>query len=333
MTLETPELILDDITGGPSHNGSRMVIRDDKLYISIGDSYLTPDLAQDLSSNNGKILRLNLDGTVPDDNPISGSYIWSFGHRNPQGLCKGNGRLYSSEHGTFTDDEINIIQENRNFGWPEVEGNCDLIAEEDFCASENVAEPIYSFTPSIAPCGIDFYNHTSIPEWQNSLLLTTLKDEKFIQLQLSESGDEILETNEFLTEDYGRLRDVLVVPDGRIFICTSNNDYAGVPNPNDDVIIELQAQIDDSVFDLTKESTRFKIAPNPVREGTLRLLSEISDVSPSELKIYNLQGKAVKEFLVSTQNIIDVSELNNGVYYLQIRNKQLIETIRFIKEN
>lgn len=143
-TLVNPTLILGNITAGISHNGSRMVILDDKLFICLGDTYNTPAVAQNLSSINGKVLRLNLDGSIPSDNPIADSYIWSWGHRNPQGMCYANGRLYSSEHGTSNNDEVNIIETNRNYGWPTVEGVCNTAAELAVCQANNVAEPIWS---------------------------------------------------------------------------------------------------------------------------------------------------------------------------------------------
>ena len=110
-TLINPTIILGDIPAGVSHNGSRMVILNDKLFICLGDTYSTPAKAQDLNSINGKVLRMNLDGSIPEDNPMPGSYIWTFGHRNPQGMCFANGRIYSSEHGTNANDEVNIIEE------------------------------------------------------------------------------------------------------------------------------------------------------------------------------------------------------------------------------
>ncbi len=163
-TLINPTIILGSIPAGVSHNGSRMVILNDKLFISLGDTYSTPAVAQNMNSINGKILRMNLDGSIPSDNPISGSYIWTAGHRNPQGLCFGNGKLYSSEHGTGANDEINIIEQNRNYGCPTVEGLCNTAAEVTFCNANNVKEPIWTWSPSIAPCGVDYYQNSAIHE-------------------------------------------------------------------------------------------------------------------------------------------------------------------------
>ncbi len=221
-TLTNPVILLDNISASNIHNGCRLAISPDKkLYISTGDASVNTR-AQDKSSLSGKILRINLDGTIPADNPTPGSPVWSFGHRNPQGLVFVGNTLYSSEHGNTTDDEINIIQKNRNFGWPNVEGACGSGSESTFCSINNVAEPIYSWTPTIAPSGIDYYNNDAIPQWKNSLLLAVLKDSELLQLKLTAAGDKTDAVNVFYKSTYGRMRDVCVAPDGKVYIITSN---------------------------------------------------------------------------------------------------------------
>jgi hypothetical protein len=176
---------------------------------------------------NGKMLRLNLDGSIPADNPIAGSPIWSWGHRNPQGLVYANNVLYSSEHGNASDDEINIIQKAHNYGWPFVEGYCDQPGERTLCADSNVTEPIHAWTPTVAPSGVDYYNHLMFPTLRRSLILATLKDSHLWQLQLSENYDAVVSASQIDGFNYGRLRDVCVSPEGKIFVSTSNS------NPND----------------------------------------------------------------------------------------------------
>jgi glucose/arabinose dehydrogenase len=312
-TLINPTIILGNILAGVSHNGSRMVILNDKLFISLGDTYNAPALAQNLSSINGKVLRMNLDGSVPSDNPISGSYIWSFGHRNPQGLCYGNGRLYSSEHGTSANDEINIIEQNRNYGWSIVEGVCDTAAEITFCTANNVKEPIWSWSPSIAPCGIDLYQNTAIPEWNNSLLLAVLKNKELIQLKLNADGSQITQQNIYLLNIYGRLRDVLVIPDGRVFICTSNRDYAGSPIAADDRIIELRNQ---ALGVANPDENKTKIYPVP----SDHVLYIDSDSNIGFISIINADGKEV--YSGKYTNKVDVSTFAAGVYYLQLLDSE-----------
>jgi len=199
-----------------------MVISPDlKLFISTGDAS-NQSTPQNINALNGKIHRINLDGSIPSDNPFPRSSIWTYGHRNPQGLVFANNILYSSEHGPSSDDEINIIEKGRNYGWPKVEGLCNEPAERIFCLANNVKEPIYSWTPTEAVCGLDYYNNNLIPQWKNSLLLCTLKGSKLIQLRLSSNGTSILSGAEFLDGNYGRLRDVCISPDGKVYICTSN---------------------------------------------------------------------------------------------------------------
>ena len=221
-TLVDPVIILDNIAAAGIHNGARLVFGPDKkLYITTGDAG-TSSSSQQASSVNGKVLRLNPDGTVPADNPNGGSPIWSTGHRNAQGPTFANGKLYSSEHGPSTDDEINIIQSGMNYGWPNVAGACDESAEQTFCNSNAVVTPIYSWTPTIAPSGMEYYNNDLIPQWKNSLLVAVLKNSMLVQLKLNGAGDQVESVTEFFKGEYGRMRDVCVAPDGRVFISTDN---------------------------------------------------------------------------------------------------------------
>ena len=230
-TLANPSLIFDNIAASNIHNGSRIVISSDlKLFISTGDA-ADPARSQAASSPNGKILRLNLDGTIPADNPVGGNPYWSWGHRNPQGLVFANNKLYSSEHGPNNDDEINIIEKGRNYGWVNVQGFCDQSNEQSFCQSNNIAEPIEAWSPTIATAGLDYYNHDLIPQWKNSLLLATLKNSRLYQLKLNDSFTDITTSNEYYTNEYGRMRDICISPEGKVYICTSNG--------GDDKVIEI----------------------------------------------------------------------------------------------
>jgi glucose/arabinose dehydrogenase len=230
-TLSDPVAIVDDLKAAGIHNGCRLAISpDSKLYITTGDAsdQSTP---QNLSSKNGKILRVNLDGTIPADNPDPSSPVWSSGHRNPQGLVFVGDSLFSSEHGPDTDDEINIIRRGGNYGWPDVRGVCSA-PEQSFCDEHDVVEPLNQWTPTIAVCGIDYYAGNLIPQWKNSILMATLKNQRLVQLKLSDDLRSFVDLKEFFINDYGRMRDVCVAPDGRVFICTSNGG-------NSDVLIEV----------------------------------------------------------------------------------------------
>ena len=237
-TLTSPMILVDHIIGKKDgdfiHNGSRLVISSDmKLFITTGDANI-PTAPGDVNSLNGKILRINLDGTIPADNPY-GNAVWSIGQRNPQGLVFVNGTLFSSMHGKDMDDEINIIDKGRHYGWPQVEGLCNTSEEQTFCSANNVKEPIFTWTPTIAPSGMDYYNNDNIPQWKNSLLLAVLKDKKLLQLKLNDGRTSIESTQEFYKNQYGRMRDIAISPDGKVYISTDNGNHS-------DVIIELTRQ-------------------------------------------------------------------------------------------
>jgi glucose/arabinose dehydrogenase len=230
-TLTSPQIILDNIKASPIHNGCRLLITpDQKLFITTGDANDQTN-PQNKSALNGKVLRLNLDGSIPADNPIAGSAIWSFGHRNPQGLVYANNILYSSEHGPSSDDEINIIEKGRNYGWPNVTGFCNTMDEQSFCMPANVREPLKAWTPTIAPSGMDYYDNDQIPQWKNSLLLAVLKNSRLIQLKLNTAHTAIDSSFDFFANKYGRMRDVCISPEGKVYVCTDNG--------GDDKIIEV----------------------------------------------------------------------------------------------
>ncbi len=238
--LVDEEILIDNIAGNNYHIGARLIFgHDGKLYMTTGDAGNT-SLSQNQASLSGKLLRINPDGSVPDDNPIQGSYVWASGLRNSQGLdFSPTGILYSSEHGPQSDDEINILEVGRNYGWPDVKGMCDNPSEADFCSNNNVREPIQVYTPTLALAGIAYYQHSAIPEWNNSLIVTSLKAGKLLILHLDEQGMNVVKTTTFYDNDFGRLRDVCVSTDGRVFIATSNRDGRGSPKSNDDMIIEI----------------------------------------------------------------------------------------------
>jgi aldose sugar dehydrogenase len=232
-TLNNAAVILDNIPANSqfnNHFGSRLVITPDlKLFVSTGDIANAP-LSQNRASLNGKILRMNLDGSIPADNPTANSLVWTSGHRNPQGLVYANGNLYSAEHGPNTDDEVNLILKNRNYGWPNVFGHCDGnlgAGEATFCVDSNVVQPLVSWFPSnpftttstIAPSGMDYYNNNAIPQWKNSLLVAILKNQRLMQLKLDETGTYVVEMRDYFINQFGRIRDICVNPAGQVFVC------------------------------------------------------------------------------------------------------------------
>lgn len=259
--LHTPTVLIEGILGSSIHNGCRLLFAPDRtLLITTGDA-ADQSLPQNQASLNGKLLRIYPDGRIPADNIQPGSPVYTTGHRNAQGLVYGpHGQLYSSEHGPNNDDEVNIIAKGRNYGWPRVHGFCDKAEEKTFCEDSAVVEPIAAWTPTLAVCGMDYYNHSAIPEWNNSLLLATLKASKLMQLRLSDDGTQIVEQKEFFAGTYGRLRDICISPDGRVFISTSNS--------SNNKIIEISP------------TTALRLSDNTIDFGTLR-----SSAPPAERSI------------------------------------------------
>lgn len=248
----TAPLILFEIPADIGHNGSRIDFAPDgKLIIATGDADHKNDAAnsgnaQHLDTPSGKILRLNIDGTIPDDNPFPGSPVWALGFRVPQGVvCASNGKIYSAEHGNAADDEINLIEKGANYGYPYVLGACDQPAEKEFCEVHHVKEPLIAWTPTIAPAGLDYYDNAAIPQWRNSLLLVTLKGQSLRVLKLNEQGTAVTEEKVYFEKAFGRLRDVCVSPDGDVYLATSNRDWnpaKGFPTENDDRIIRISPE-------------------------------------------------------------------------------------------
>lgn len=218
------DIIIDSIPGSPYNNGGRIKFGPDyKLYITTGDAS-DPLLAQNLSSLAGKILRVNPDGSIPSDNPFNYSSIYSYGHRNVQGIAWHpiTKQMYSSEHGSSGFDEINLIISGKNYGWPEEE-----------CKGTNTSQKaIICFNPAIAPSGITFASSDKLG-YQNDLIVTTLKGSHLRQIDL-ESGEQ----NNILV-GYGRLRDIVESSDGTLYVLTSNTDGRGIIQDNDDKILKI----------------------------------------------------------------------------------------------
>ncbi|ENH95908.1 glucose dehydrogenase [Gracilibacillus halophilus YIM-C55.5] len=211
------EVLVDQLPSGAYHHGGRLKMGPDgKLYATTGDA-TDENIAQDKSSLGGKILRMNVDGTIPKDNPLSDSYVYSYGHRNPQGLTWIDEKLYASEHGNAANDEINHIQPGNNYGWPIIEGD-----EEQ----EGMISPLFTSGNDVtwAPSGMDAY--------ENNLYVAGLRGEAIFQFT-PETGDE----QKWLS-GFGRIRDVFIENDQLYFI-TNNRDGRGSPDENDDVLYQL----------------------------------------------------------------------------------------------
>ena len=241
--LGPPEVIVGDVPGSSIHNGARLAVGPDRLlYITTGDAS-DASIAQNRDALAGKVLRVTLDGQPAPGNPF-GTRVYSYGHRNPQGMTFApDGSLYITEHGPSDNDEVNRVEAGRNYGWPAVHGRCDGDAgmnEMSFCSANNVAEPIAIWTPTIAPAGLAYYDATTIPGFRGSLIFATLKDATLYRLSLSPDGRSVESLETLFVREFGRLRAVLVAPDGVIYLGTSNRDGRGTPMPTDDRIIRIR---------------------------------------------------------------------------------------------
>jgi aldose sugar dehydrogenase len=225
--LEDVEVIFrqEPKVSGGNHFGSRLVFHTDgTLFIGLGDRAKL-DPAQDLSNHIGTVVRINPDGSVPDDNPFLGENdakpeIWSYGHRNIQGAARhpDTGELWLHEHGPRGGDEINVPRAGENYGWPVVSwGNhYDGRAIPDPPTRPQFAESVHVWTPSIAPSGMTFYTGDVFPQWQGDLLVGGLVAQALIRISLD--GQEV--TNEERIDLGARIRDVAQGPEGAVYVIT-----------------------------------------------------------------------------------------------------------------
>ena len=215
-------------TNSGRHFGSRLAF--DKyncLYITVGERGERPR-AQDLSDSAGSILRLHDDGTIPKDNPFinhpnAHPAIYSYGHRNPQGMVihTNTGQLWSHEHGPKGGDEINIIQAGANYGWPVISYGANYVLGTQVGEGTHkpgMQQPIHQWTPSIAPSGMAFYTGDKFKAWQGNLLVGALKYQMLLRIELD--GDKVVKQHELLKGQLGRIRDVRVGADGYIYLLT-----------------------------------------------------------------------------------------------------------------
>lgn len=234
--LLEPKVLIDDIPCFHNHAGGRLLFGPDgKLYITTGDAD-QPPLTQRLDRLNGKILRINSDGTIPDDNPFVGRpnarpEVWSYGHRNPQGLCfqPGTHLLFETEHGPNGGDEFNLIVKGANYGWP-------FVTHER--TATGIESPLIQFTPSIAPADCVFYEGDMFPSLKGDWLIATLRGESVIRAHLD--GAKITSVERLVHENFGRLREIAVAPDGALWLTTSEFDPPeGRKKPGYDQVIRL----------------------------------------------------------------------------------------------
>ena len=240
-TFSEPKTIIDNIPAAQFHAGTRCRFGPDgKLYVTTGDA-TQRELAQKMDSINGKTLRLNDDGTVPQDNPFVNQQgarpeIWTLGHRNAQGLAwqPGSGLMFQTEHGPSGfdgpggGDEVNIVVRGKNYGWP-------IIHHKDTKAG--LESPLLEYTPACAPASAMFYNGSAFPQFKDNFFFGCLAGRRIIRVVLD--GRRVASQEDLLKNTYGRIREMEQGPDGFIYFSTSNRDGRGSPANDDDRIMRL----------------------------------------------------------------------------------------------
>ena len=224
--LGRQRVVLTGVQVGDNHNGGRLAFGPDGLlYVTTGDASQT-QLAQDRTSLNGKILRLTATGRPAPGNPFGANQVWSFGHRNVQGITWDDaGNLYASEFGQDTWDELNHVRPGDNFGWPAVEGKVGT--------DTGYVDPIVQWSPEEAsPSGIVWA--------EGAVWMAGLRGERLWKIQVTDDGSVRGEPEAFFTGEYGRLRTIELAPDGTLWLMTSNTDGRATPREGDDRILRLR---------------------------------------------------------------------------------------------
>lgn len=219
---------------GGRHFGSRLVFdRNNYLYITVGDRG-ERERAQDLNDHAGSVIRLHDDGRIPDDNPFIKTHnarpeIYSYGHRNPQGIAlhPETGEVWLHEHGPQGGDEINRVQPGRNYGWPVITYGVNYVTGTKIGEGTHKAgmeQPLHHWTPSIAPSGMAFYAGDAFSEWKGDLFVGALKFQLLVRLELRD--DKVVKEERLLERQLGRIRDVRNGPDGFLYLLTDADEGA-----------------------------------------------------------------------------------------------------------
>jgi glucose/arabinose dehydrogenase len=302
-SLFNPLYLLDWNHAG-EHSGGRIIFgQDDKLYISTAEYWIGNDT---LFNNSGKVLRVNPDGTVPSDNPRA-DYTYTYGHRNPQGIVQvPNGNLFVSEYGQQW-DELNLLEENKFFGWIIFDGISCLNNQDscDYYDSTAVFPLDVAMNP---PSGIDYYNHPAIPEFTGLVqAVTGVLKQGLIVYTMNSDFDSVTAKSYYLTQEYGRVRDVCAASDGSLYFIAGDR---SVPK-----IMRIQ----NPLFNAVTESgdVSFSFFPNPVID---KIFYRLHSCNKGTISIYDISGKIIYTENVTADNgEIETSRYPAGSYAISFR--------------
>lgn len=347
--LVDPVIIIDGIPIFDGyHDGGKLLISDNHIYLTIGDAkqpenpelhpYMTSidlPLPQNRNVFTGKILRMNMDGSVPHDNPfavapyekIPRNFIWTIGHRNTQGLANGkDGKLYYAEHGRNNDDECGIVVKGKNYGWPLIEGYCDKAYEAISCDTiKDHQVPLVSWNPNVAPSNMEYVSTSSIGELTNSIVVATLTGDGFGRhievLSLNDAGDEVVFQRSLVDKQFGRIRDFCVSPEGDLYFSTSNRSLSGSAGGLHDQIIKIVFDSVSTVNEVTSVSesltSQFVVWPNPAsREITVSLPPQ-----QGSLEMIDSKGNCTRHETYGRESLkVKTAGLPEGVYVFRWSN-------------
>ena len=226
----TPIFTVSPLKDTAVHYGGKMLfLPDGTLVMTTGDGFEYREAAQDTFNLMGKIIRINSDGSIPDDNPyvsngMGNAAVWSYGHRNPQGLVldETTGRLYSHEHGAKGGDELNLIKPDTNYGWPAVTKGVNYSGAyvSPLRSAPGIEEPLTYWDPSIGASGLAIYQGDAFPDWQGKLFIGALVDEEVRMLTVSDG--KVTDEQAMFSEIGARIRDVRTGPDGMLYLLTDS---------------------------------------------------------------------------------------------------------------
>lgn len=312
LTNET--VLLENIPSPSMHGCDLLLSSDGFLYITTASPN---NNAQDINSLEGKVLRINTDGSMPVDNPIPGSSVFTTGHRNPQGITQAGSYIYISEHGEVGGDEINLINSGNNYGWPDVTTPCN---NPDIDCS-------FIDLGSVAPAGLDYYDHTAFPQLNNSLLIATLRGQSVIKIPLDnallpmQNIEHLFGGNE--QGVFGRIRDIHISEEGTIFIAYSGNTTveAGIAE-----ISPIRSSDNENV-----EGLSAVLFPNPARDNVDVLVPGYTSFM---VRVFDVNGKliATSRILDSNTTTINILNYSRGLYFVKINVEDDEQTYKIIKD-